>query len=113
MTNHIVLKGKSVVCLVCDAEKEVIPASTKELRIKAEAFEAQHLDCAAPKPPVIKAGEYLIEVFDSNDKRIRALQHKRSYQEALEIARAETQAGQSYRISRCLDNSKYDKWSAE
>lgn len=68
-----------------------------------------------PTSPIVRASEYLIQWYNKQNKCIAEEVHKRSYQEALQIAKAKVGIGDvvSWRIMRCLDNSKYNKWSAE
>lgn len=68
-----------------------------------------------PTSPIVRVGEYLIQWYNKQNKCIAEEVHKRSYQEALQIAKAKVGIGDvvSWRIMRCLDNSKYNIWSAE
>lgn len=68
-----------------------------------------------PTSPIVRVGEYLIQWYNKQNKCIAEEVHKRSYQEALQIAKAKVGIGDvvSWRIMRCLDNSKYNKWNAE
>ena len=63
--------------------------------------------------PVLREGDYLISYYDgSNDEIAQDIAHNiATAYDAADMALADNPQYKSYRIVRCIKNSKYNKWS--
>jgi hypothetical protein len=63
--------------------------------------------------PILREGDYLISFYDAEDNEVHqqtAPNVATAYDDA-DMGLADNPAFKSYRIIRCLKNSKYNKWS--
>ena len=65
--------------------------------------------------PIINEGDYLISIFNEQDDEVEQIHITQGLNRAVEITNQVVRnypAGYSYRIMRCLKNSKYNIHSA-